>query len=192
MTPILTGSSRLPLSVLKSRSTDAADFSPPGRQPSNQISYHERMSSETSDESGRAQPGVDELLRALRLLERTCEPPVGVGAFDVLYASAVEVVVWYSPARPEHHSGEVAIPTAWLAAAWTALVGGARLEEPALKELGQGAAGGRWLLALLAQLPGVVTRIEPLALEWSEPPRKRHRTSRRTTTKTSPRGRAKS
>jgi hypothetical protein len=151
------------------------------------------MTSESGELS--AQPGMDELLRALRLLERTCEPPVGVGAFDVLYASAVEVVVWYSPARPEHRPGEVAIPTAWLAAAWTALAGGARLEEAALEELGQGSAGGRWLLAVLAQIPGVVTRIEPLALEWSAPRRKtreRRLRSRRTTAKTSPRGRAKS
>jgi hypothetical protein len=148
------------------------------------------MSSE-SGESG-AQTDVDAVLRVLRALERTCEPPIGVGAFDVLYASAVEVVVWYSPARPEHRSGEVAIPTAWLAAAWAALVGGVRLEEPALEEFGQGVAGGRWLLAVLAQIPGVVTRVEPLALEWSAPPRKRHPRSRRTTAKTSPRGRARS
>jgi hypothetical protein len=151
------------------------------------------MSSESS-ESG-AQTDVEAILRSLRALERTCEPPIGVGAFDVLYASAVEVVVWYSPARPEHRPGEVAIPTAWLATAWTTLVGGARLEEAALEELGQGPAGGRWLLAVLAQIPGVVTQIEPPALEWSAPPketREKRRTSRRTTAKTSPRGRARS
>jgi hypothetical protein len=124
-----------------------------------------------SGSSDRAPPGVEDLLRMLRLLEQTCEPPIGVGAFDVLYASAVEVVVWYAPARPEHHPGEVAIPTAWLAAAWAALVGGVRLEEAALEQLGQGMAGGRWLLAVLAQIPGVVARSEPLALEWSAPPR---------------------
>jgi hypothetical protein len=148
------------------------------------------MSSESSELG--AQSGVDAVLRVLRTLERSCEPPIGVGAFDVLYASAVEVVVWYSPARPEHRSGEVAIPTSWLAAAWAALVGGARLEEAALDELGQGSAGGRWLLAVLAQIPGVVTRDEPVALEWSAPPRERRRHSRRTTAKTSPRGRARS
>jgi hypothetical protein len=148
------------------------------------------MSSESSELG--ALIGVDELLRRLRLLEQTCEPPIGVGAFDVLYASAVEVVVWYSPARSEHRSGEVAIPTAWLAAAWTALVGGALLEVAALEEFGQGVAGGRWLLALLAQIPGVVMRIEPLALEWSTPPKERRPRSRRTTAKTSPRGRARS
>jgi hypothetical protein len=156
------------------------------------------MSSESGDlNTLHTQPGVEDLLHALRLVEQTCEPPIGVGAFDVLYASAVEVVVWYSPARPDHRPGEVAIPTAWLAAAWAALIGGARLEEAALEELGQGVAGGRWLLAVLAQLPGVVARYEPLALEWSAPKitsaaTARRRRSRRTTVKTSPRGRAKS
>ncbi len=147
-----------------------------------------------------ARADVEDVLRALRLLDRTCEPPIGVGAFDVLYASAVEVVVWYSPARSEHHPGEVAIPTAWLAAAWAALVGGARLEETTLAEMGQGLAGGRWLLAVLAQLPGVIPRYEldqPFALEWSAPKvtataTARRQTSRKTTAKTSPRGRAKS
>jgi hypothetical protein len=148
------------------------------------------MSSESSELG--AQTDVDAVLRVLRLLERTCEPPIGVGAFDVLYASAVEVVVWYSPARPEHRPGEVAIPTAWLAAAWATLVAGARLEEATLEELGQGVAGGRWLLAVLAQIPGVVTRVEPLTLEWSTPPKERHPRSRRTTARTSPRGRARS
>ena len=150
--------------------------------------------SSKSGESG-AQTDVEAILRSLRALERTCEPPIGVGAFDVLYASAVEVVVWYSPARPEHRPGEVAIPTAWLAAAWTALIGGARLEEASLEEFGQGVAGGRWLLAVLAQIPGVVTRVEPLALEWSAPPREtreRRPRSRRTTAKTSPKDRARS
>jgi hypothetical protein len=126
------------------------------------------MSSESGESSARVD--VEDVLRALRMLDRTCEPPIGIGAFEVLYASAVEVVVWYSPARPEHRSGEVAIPTAWLSAAWAALVGGAQLEEPSLEEMGQGLAGGRWLLAVLAQIPGVVTRAEPLALEWSAPP----------------------
>jgi hypothetical protein len=145
-----------------------------------------------SNELGGLSADVEEILRSLRALDGACEPPIGVGAFDVLYASAIEVVVWYSPARPEHRPGEVSIPTAWLASAWAALVGGARLEEATLEELGQGVAGGRWLLAVLAQLPGVATRIEPLALEWSEPPKARRQTSRRTRMKTSPRGRARS
>src|SRR5215472_2097530 len=97
----------------------------------------------------------DGLLARLRTLAAPCEPPIGVGAFDVLYASAREVVVWYSPARAEHHAGEVAIPTARLAAAWAALTAGGALDEAELERLGGGAAGGRWLLAILAQLPGV-------------------------------------
>jgi hypothetical protein len=75
-----------------------------------------------------------------------------------------------------------------------------RLEEAALEQLGQGMAGGRWLLAVLAQIPGVIARAEPLALEWSAPPATttpttpttRRRRSRRTTARTSPTGRAKS
>src|SRR5438067_1211557 len=112
-------------------------------------------------------PTLEDALRHLRRLVASCEPPIGVGAFDVLYASGREVVVWYSPARPEHRPGEVAIPTAWLAASWGALLAGATLDEAALEQIGAGAAGGRWLLALLAQLPGVRVRAAPLALEWS-------------------------
>ncbi len=114
-------------------------------------------------------PTLEDVLRDLRRCAESCEPPVGVGAFDVLYASAREVVVWYSPARPEHRPGEVAIPTAWLAAAWRALLRGEALDETALERLGESVAGGRWLLAVLAQLPGVRVREEPLALEWSPP-----------------------
>jgi hypothetical protein len=114
-------------------------------------------------------PALEAALRSLRAIALPCEPPVGVGSFDVLYAGAREVVVWYSPARPEHRAGEVAIPTARLAAAWGALVSGEALDEVALERLGNGTAGGRWLLALLAQLPGVRVRAEPLALEWCAP-----------------------
>jgi len=114
-------------------------------------------------------PVLEDMLRDLRRCAEPCEPPVGVGAFDVLYASAREVVVWYSPARPEHRPGEVAIPTARLAGAWRALLRGEALDEAALERLGEGVAGGRWLLAVLAQVPGVRARGEPLALEWSPP-----------------------
>jgi hypothetical protein len=112
---------------------------------------------------------LESVLQRLRALAAPCEPPIGVGAFDVLYANAREIVVWYSPARAEHRAGEVAISTARLEAAWTALLGGALLDEAALERLGAGVAGGRWLLAVLAQLPGVRVRDEPLALEWAEP-----------------------
>lgn len=119
-----------------------------------------------------ATPALEELLDSLRCLATPCEPPIGIGAFDVLYANAREVVVWYSPARPEHLPGEVAIATGWLAAAWEALVAGEALDEPSLVDLCERRAGsGRWVLALLAQAPGVAIREEtpeePFALVWS-------------------------
>jgi hypothetical protein len=95
------------------------------------------------------------VLRYLRALAEPCEPPVGVGAFDVLCASERHILVWYSPAREGHEAREYAIPTPALAAAWSALRAGEPLTEPALAALGGSAAVGRWLLALLAQLPGV-------------------------------------
>jgi hypothetical protein len=133
----------------------------------------------------------DEVLAWLRGLAWPCAPPIGVGEFEVLYASAVEVVVWYSPAREGHRVGEVAIPCARLAAAWARLVAGAALDEGALTDLGAGPAGGRWLLALLALLPGARVQSEPLMLTWTpepEPaPRKTaSRKRRRPTTETRP------
>jgi hypothetical protein len=89
----------------------------------------------------------------------------------VLYANAREVVVWYSPVRPEHQPGEVAISTTWLEAAWEALVAGGSLDEASLVAHCDGRAGGaRWVRALLAQAPGVAVREAtegPLALVWS-------------------------
>lgn len=114
-------------------------------------------------------PGFAGVLAHLRGLAAACEPPIGVGSFLILYASAAEVVVWYSPAREAHREGEVSIPCARLAAAWSALTAGAALDEPALERLGEGPAGGRWLLALLAQLPGVAVRDDPLTLAWQPP-----------------------
>ena len=113
--------------------------------------------------------GFDDVLRFLRGLALPCFPPVGVGTFDVLYASEREVVVWYSPAREEHREGEVCIPCARLASAWATLTGGEPLDEAALERHGEGAAGGRWLLALLAQLPGVRIVHDPFSLVWSPP-----------------------
>lgn len=97
----------------------------------------------------------DAVLRHLRALAAPCEPPVGVGSFLLLYASEREVVVWYCPVREEHVEGEVAIPCAPLMTAWTALETGEKLDEPALAQIGGNLATGRWLLALLAQLPGI-------------------------------------
>lgn len=110
-----------------------------------------------------------DVLRHLRGLASSCEPPIGVGSFDVLYASDAEIVVWYAPVREHQQPGEVAIPAARLAAAWRALMRGEPLDEAALEAHGGGPALGRWLLALLAQLPGVRVCPEPLALDWSPP-----------------------
>ena len=107
------------------------------------------------------------VLRYLRGLGAPCEPPIGVGSFLLLYASEREVVVWYSPARDQHREGEVAIPCARIANAWRALTAGDVLDETALESYGEGPGGGRWLLALLAQLPGVVVCADPLALGWA-------------------------
>ncbi|HEV2238946.1 MAG TPA: hypothetical protein VGR57_19970 [Ktedonobacterales bacterium] len=106
----------------------------------------------------------DAVLTWLRSLEHPCAPPIGVGEFDVRYASGAEVVVWYTPARDGHRIGEVAIPTAALAAAWQALAAGDALDEDALAALGGGAGTGRWLLAVLALLPEVRAEGEPLRL----------------------------
>jgi hypothetical protein len=107
----------------------------------------------------------DAVLRWLRTLEVPCAPPIGVGEFDVCYASAVEVVVWYTPARDGHRTGEVVIPTGALAAAWQALEEGGFLDEDALAAIGGRAGVGRWLLAVLALVPGVRTETEPLRLK---------------------------
>ncbi len=115
-------------------------------------------------------PGMldfDGVLRYLRSLAGPCEPPIGVGAFLLLYASAVEVVVWYLPAREAHREGEVAIPCSALAAAWAALRSGAALDEAALERMGGNPVYGRWLLGLLAQIPGVKVWGDPVALQWS-------------------------
>ncbi|HEV7129636.1 MAG TPA: hypothetical protein VGN32_19540 [Ktedonobacterales bacterium] len=111
----------------------------------------------------------EQMLAWLRGLAYPCAPPIGVGEFEVLYASASEVVVWYSPAREGHRAGEVVIPCARLAAAWEALVAGAALDEAALTALGEGIGGGRWLLAVLALVPGAQVDVEPLRLVWSAP-----------------------
>jgi hypothetical protein len=110
-----------------------------------------------------------DMLRHLRGLASSCEPPIGVGSFDVLYASDAEVVVWYAPVREHQQPAEVVIPAARLAAAWRALMRGETLDEAALEAHGGGPALGRWLLALLVQLPGVRVCPEPLALDWSPP-----------------------
>lgn len=103
------------------------------------------------------------LLRALRALPGPCAPPVGSGAFDILYANEREIVVWHMPARDGLEQREVTIPARLARAAWDLIRRGAPVDELALRALAPGAAGARWLLCLLAQVPGVETIQESFA-----------------------------
>lgn len=111
-------------------------------------------------------PKFEEVTRRLRAIAATCAPPVGVGSFDVLYVNERELVVWYSPSRDHQQPGEVAIACGAVRSAWTALLERGALDETALLEIGQTNWTARWLLAILAQLPGVRCVAEPLTLEW--------------------------
>jgi hypothetical protein len=115
----------------------------------------------------------EQVLARLRGIALPCVPPMGIGEFHILYASEREVVVWYSPAREGHRPGEVAIPTTRLASAWRALTAGTVLDEQMLVSLGGGQALGRWLLAVLALLPGSRVELQPLQLTWSKRRRSR-------------------
>ena len=114
-------------------------------------------------------PDLEDVLACLRAIEWPCAPPIGVGEFDVLYVSEAEVVVWYTPARDGQRTGEVAIPCAGIAAAWQRLSAGAALDEALLSAVCGGAGVGRWVLALLALVPGASVRQDPLTLHWSPP-----------------------
>ncbi|MGO8948326.1 MAG: hypothetical protein ACLQUY_11835 [Ktedonobacterales bacterium] len=109
----------------------------------------------------------ERVLCYLRSLADPCKPPVGAGSFLLLYASQVEIVVWFDPAR-EHQrsSGEVLIPGALLFSAWSALVTGETLDLLALDRIAGGIAGAYWLLALLSLLPGVSFTDEPPSVCW--------------------------
>ena len=109
------------------------------------------------------------VLRHLRALAGPCAPPAGVGNFEPLYANESEIVVWYSPAREAHTEGEVTIPCARLAAAWARLLAGERLAREALEADGDRPGRALWLLALLAQVPGVHVCPDPLAVWWEQP-----------------------
>lgn len=111
-------------------------------------------------------PEFEDVARRLRDIKTTCEPPVGVGSFDFLYVNDHELVVWYSPSRDHQLPGEVVIACAALSLAWETLLGEGRLDEAALLAIGQSNWNARWLLAILAQIPGVSFIAEPLALEW--------------------------
>ncbi len=98
------------------------------------------------------------LLAALRALPGPCAPPIGEGAFDILYASPREIVVWFASAKDGAAQREVAIPARLAREAWALIRQGAPVSEAMLRALAAGAAGGRWLLALFAQLPSVEVR----------------------------------
>jgi hypothetical protein len=98
------------------------------------------------------------LLAALRALPGPCAPPIGEGAFDILYASPREIVVWFVSAKDGAGQREVAIPARLAREAWALIRQGAPVSEAMLRALAAGAAGGRWLLALFAQLPSVEVR----------------------------------
>lgn len=121
--------------------------------------------------SGVSPADFEAVLRHLRLLAEPCKPPVGVGSFDILYANAHEVVVWYAPMREDQQAREVAIPCAPLLSAWEALLTGKPLAEATLSALAGGVGGGRWLLVTLAQLPHVRTLTDDegaLSLVWEQ------------------------
>jgi hypothetical protein len=104
-----------------------------------------------------SKPTVTALLCALRALAGPCAPPIGSGAFDILYANEREIVVWYVPTRDGWEQREVTIPAPLASAAWELILRGAPVNEALLRTLAPGAAGARWLFALLAQIPGVET-----------------------------------
>jgi hypothetical protein len=107
------------------------------------------------------------VLAYLRSLADPCKPPLGAGAFSLLYASQVEIVVWFDPAHElERTPGEVLIPSVMLASAWSDLVAGKTLDLPALGRIAGGTAGAYWLLALLSLLPQVRFTKDPPTISW--------------------------
>jgi hypothetical protein len=110
----------------------------------------------------------ESVLAYLRGLADPCAPPLGSGSFLLLYASRIEVVVWFEPAHDQQRApGEVLIPAALLASAWEQLHISQKLDLPALGQIAGGTAGAHWLLALLSLLPGVSFSREPPAVFWS-------------------------
>ncbi|HZC04490.1 MAG TPA: hypothetical protein VE338_02535 [Ktedonobacterales bacterium] len=98
------------------------------------------------------------LLRSLRVVPGPCAPPIGEGAFDILYASAREIVVWFISAKDGAPQKEVAIPTRLAREAWEVIRRGEPVDAAMLRAIADGAAGGSWLLALFAQLPSIEVR----------------------------------
>lgn len=114
-----------------------------------------------------------DLLRSLRAVPGPCAPPVGEGAFDILFANAREIVVWYAPAKDGVEQREVSIPARLARVAWGMLLRGEPVDTAAFQAVGTGASGVAWLFALFAQLPTVEVRgadamadEQPLTLRW--------------------------
>jgi len=110
----------------------------------------------------------ESVLVYLRGLADPCSPPLGAGSFLLLYASRIEVVVWFEPAHDQQRApGEVLIPSALLASAWEQLRASRKLDLPALGQIAGGTSGAHWLLALLSLLPGVGFSREPPVVFWA-------------------------
>ncbi|HEX2350308.1 MAG TPA: hypothetical protein VHI51_17870 [Ktedonobacterales bacterium] len=153
----------------------AADEEQTPAEPAVEVIHDPAPSSATGDDA--ADAAFAALLAALRALPGPCAPPVGEGAFDILYASAREIVVWFVSAKDGAAQREVAIPARLAREAWALIRQGAPVDEAMLRAIAAGAAGGRWLLALFAQLPGVEVREaeqaeQAVTLCWrGDPPR---------------------
>ena len=138
-------------------SDDAAEDEP-APQAAEIIDYLMPTSAADAAVDDAADAAFAKLLAALRALPGPCAPPIGEGAFDILYASAREIVVWFVSAKDGAAQREVAIPARLARDAWALIRQGAPVDEAMLRAIAAGAAGGRWLLALFAQLPGVEVR----------------------------------
>ncbi|MDE3228651.1 MAG: hypothetical protein KGO05_02120, partial [Chloroflexota bacterium] len=109
---------------------DALPAEPPDEPPAEVILDPTPASAPAGDDAAFA-----ELLRCLRATPGPCAPPVGAGAFDILYASAREIVVWYMPAKDGAEQREVAIPARLARSAWAVLRRGEPVDEAALRAL---------------------------------------------------------
>jgi hypothetical protein len=141
----------------------ASDDGDIARAASSQTIYDPSPASATASDAPSDASAADDdafaaLLRMLRALPGPCAPPIGEGAFDILYASAREIVVWFVSAKDGIEQKEVAIPARLAQRAWKIMRRGEPVDEAKLRAIAAGASGGRWLLALFAQLPTVEVR----------------------------------
>lgn len=121
-----------------------------------------------ADITAASEAAFEQVICYLRARAEACALPGGVGSFDVLYVNERELVVWLTPGREGQRVGEHAVPTDALALAWEALRAATVLDEPTAAELAGSRARGRWLLALLATLPGVRLDEEALIVRYMD------------------------